>query len=109
MRWACVRRGREGEREVLGVAVGASEEEAFRREFLRGLLARGPQGGQLVVSDAHEGLKAAIAGMLHGASWQRCWVHFPRNPLTRVPQRDKALVAATVRAIFAQPDRAAAG
>lgn len=98
-----------GEREVLGFAVGASEEEAFWREFLRSLLARGLAGVQLVVSDAHEGLKAALAGMFSGASWQRCRVHFLRNLLARVPQRDKAVVAATVRTIFAQPDRQAAG
>jgi putative transposase len=98
-----------GERAVLGFAVGASEEEAFWTAFLRSLLARGLQGVPFVVSDAHEGLKAAIAAVLQGASWQRCRVHFLRNLLARVPQRDKALVAATVRTIFAQPDRAAAG
>jgi putative transposase len=98
-----------GERDVLGFAVGGSEEEAFWREFLRGLVGRGLQGVQLVVSDAHEGLKAALAGVFSGATWQRCRVHFLRNLLARVPQRDKAVVAATVRTIFAQPDRPAAG
>lgn len=98
-----------GEREVLGFAVGASEEEAFWREFLRSLVGRGLHGVQLVVSDAHEGLKAAIASVLQGASWQRCRVHCLRNLLARVPQRDKAVVAALVRTIFAQPDRQAAG
>ena len=61
-----------GERDVLGFAVGASEEAAFWTAFLRDLLARGPQGVQLVVSDAHEGLKAALASVFTGASWQRC-------------------------------------
>lgn len=98
-----------GERDVLGVAVGASEEEAFWREFLRSLVGRGLQGVQLVVSDAHQGLKAALSSVFSGASWQRCRVHFLRNLLARVPQRDKAVVAATVRTIFAQPDRQAAG
>jgi transposase-like protein len=103
-----------GERDVLGFAVGASEEEAFWREFLRGLLARGLlarglRGVQLVISDAHEGLKAAIAAVFGGASWQRCRVHFLRNLLARVPQRDTAVVAALARTIFAQPDRQAAG
>jgi putative transposase len=98
-----------GEREVLGFAVGSSEEEAFWRDFLRGLLARGLGGVQLVVSDAHEGLKAAIAGTLQGTTWQRCRVHCLRNLLARVPQRDKAVVAALARTIFAQPDRQTAG
>src|SRR5690348_10542769 len=97
-----------GEREVLGFAVGASEEEAFWTEFLRSLVGRGLRGVQLVVSDAHEGLKGAIVGVLQGASWQRCRVHFLRNLLARVPQRDKAVVAALARTIFAQPDRQAA-
>jgi transposase-like protein len=98
-----------GAREVLGFAGGASEEEAFWREFLRSLVGRGLQGVQLVVSDAHEGLKSALASVFTGASWQRCRVHFLRNLLARVPQQDKAIVAATVRTIFAQPDRHAAG
>src|SRR5262245_12296552 len=98
-----------GEREVLGFAVGASEEGAFWTEFLRSLVGRGLHGVQLVVSDAHEGLKTAIASIRQGASWQRCRVHCLRNRLARVPQRDKAVVAALVRTIFAQPDRRAAG
>jgi putative transposase len=97
-----------GEREVLGWALGASEEQAFWQEFLRSLVGRGLRGVQLVVSDAHEGLKAAIAQTLAGASWQRCRVHFMRNLLAHIPQGDKSLVAATVRTIFAQPSREAA-
>jgi putative transposase len=69
---------------------------------------RGLAGVQLVISDAHEGLKAAIAQTLAGASWQRCRVHFMRNLLAHIPQGDKSLVAATVRTIFAQPSREAA-
>jgi putative transposase len=98
-----------GEREVVGFAVGASEEHAFWLEFLRSLLARGLSGVQLVISDAHEGLKAAIGQVFSGASWQRCRVHCLRNLLAHVPQGDKAMVAAAVRTIFAQPNRQAAG
>jgi transposase-like protein len=97
-----------GEREVLGWALGASEEQAFWQEFLRHLVGRGLTGVQLIISDAHEGLKAAIAQTLAGAVWQRCRVHFMRNLLAHIPQGDKSLVAATVRTIFAQPSRAAA-
>lgn len=97
-----------GEREILGFDVGASEDSAFWLAFLRSLVQRGLKGVQLVISDAHEGLKAAIEQVLAGASWQRCRVHFMRNVLCHVPPGDKALVAAAVRTIFAQPDRKAA-
>ena len=97
-----------GEREVLGFALGASETQAFWLEFLRSLIGRGLDGVQLVVSDAHEGLKAAIGQVLSGASWQRCRVHFMRNLLCHVPRGDQAMVAAALRTIFAQPDQAAA-
>jgi transposase-like protein len=93
-----------GVREVLGVEVGPSEDGAFWLSFLRGLVARGLAGVQLVISDAHEGLKGAIAAVLHGASWQRCRVHFVRNALALVPKRAGQLVAATIRTVFAQPD-----
>ena len=66
------------------------------------------KGVQLVISDAREGLKTAISQVLSGAAWQRCRVHFMRNVLAHVPKRDKALVAAAIRTIFAQPDREAA-
>ncbi len=95
-----------GEREVLGVDVGASEDGAFWLQFLRGLVARGLDGIQLVISDAHEGLKGAIAAALHGAAWQRCRVHFVRNALAPVPKSAQQLVAATIRTVFAQPDAA---
>jgi transposase-like protein len=99
----------EGERKVLGFDVGASEEEAFWLEFLRSLVKRGLKGVQLVISDAHEGLKTAVSRIFAGASWQRCRVHFVRNALAHIPKGDKAMVAAAVRTIFAQPGREAAG
>ncbi len=98
----------QGERKVLGFALGASETEAFWLEFLRSLVKRGLKGVQLVISDAHEGLKAAIAQVLSGASWQRCRVHFMRNLLCHVPRGDQAIVAAALRTIFAQPHQDAA-
>jgi transposase-like protein len=97
-----------GEREVLGFDVGGSEEAAFWQAFLRELKQRGLEGVRLVISDAHEGLKAAIRQVFNGASWQRCRVHFMRNLLAHIPQGDKSMVAAAVRTIFAQPDRQAA-
>jgi putative transposase len=97
-----------GEREVLGFALGASEEEAFWVAFLRSLVRRGLRGVQLVTSDAHEGLKAALGQVLTGVTWQRCRVHFMRNLLAHVPRGDKSIVAAALRTIFAQPDRPAA-
>jgi putative transposase len=93
-----------GQREVLGLDVGPSEDGAFWLAFLRGLVARGLAGVQLVVSDAHEGLKTAIGAVLHGASWQRCRVHFVRNALALVPKAAQQLVAATIRTVFAQPE-----
>jgi transposase-like protein len=97
-----------GEREILGLDLGASEEGAFWTSFLRGLVQRGLRQVQLVISDAHSGVQEAIRTVLAGASWQRCRVHWTRNILAHVPQKDKGLVAATVRLIFAQPDQAAA-
>jgi putative transposase len=93
-----------GQREVLGLEVGPSEDGAFWLGFLRGLVARGLGGVQLVTSDAHEGLKAAISAVLHGAGWQRCRVHFVRNALALVPKSAQQLVAATIRTVFAQPE-----
>ena len=92
-----------GVREVLGVEVGPSEDGAFWLRFLRSLVARGLRGVRPVTSDAHEGLRQAIGAVLHGASWQRCRVHFVRTALALVPQGMQALVAATVRTVFAQP------
>jgi putative transposase len=88
---------------VLGFAVGDSEDGAFWTGFLRSLKARDLTGVQLVISDAHTGLKQAIAGVLLGASWQRCRVHFLRNVLAQVPKGSAEMVAAAIRTIFAQP------
>ena len=96
-----------GDREVLGLAVGDTEDEAFWTEFLRSLRSRGLSGVRLVVSDHHLGLKAAIATVFIGASWQRCRVHFMRNVLAKVPRANAEMVAAAIRTIFAQPDAAA--
>lgn len=98
----------EGERQVLGVDAGPSEDAAFWTAFLRDLKRRGLQGVQLVISDAHEGIKAAIATVLTGTTWQRCRVHFMRNLLAVVPKGAREAVAAVVRTIFAQPDHASA-
>ena len=97
-----------GEREILALDIGASEEEAFWKAFLRGLVKRGLRGVELVTSDAHEGLKAAVATVLAGAAWQRCRVHAMRNVLAHVPRGDKEVVAVAVRTIFAQPHQEAA-
>jgi putative transposase len=95
----------DGRREILGVATGASETEAFWTEFLRSLAARGLRGVQLVISDAHQGLKNAIATVFSGAQWQRCQVHFMRDILTHVPKSAQDEVAAEIRTIFTQPTR----
>ena len=97
-----------GQREILGVDVGPSEDGAFWFRFLRSLVARGLRGVQLVTSDAHEGLKGAIAAVLHGAGWQRCRTHFMRNVLALVPKGLQQVVAATIRTVFVQPDAASA-
>ena len=97
-----------GERDVLGFSLGASEEYAFWMDFLRRLVRRGLKGVELITSDSHEGLKAAIGEALAGSSWQRCRVHFMRNILANIPKGSKAVVAAAIRTIFAQPDREAA-
>ena len=97
----------DGHREVLGFEVGDSEDGAFWTAFLRSLKTRGLSGVQLVISDAHAGLKAAIGSVLLGAAWQRCRVHFLRNVLAAVPKGSAEMVAATIRTIFAQPAPAA--
>lgn len=94
----------DGNREVLGIDVGDSEDGAFWTAFLRSLKARGLSGVQLVISDAHEGLKAAIAAVFAGASWQRCRVHFMRNVLAKVRKGEADMVLAAIKTIFAQPD-----
>lgn len=93
-----------GYREILGLDVVTSEDGAGWTAFVRGLVARGLSGVRLVISDAHPGLKDAIASTLPGASWQRCRTHFLRNVLTRVPKSAGPFVATLVRSIFMQPD-----
>jgi transposase-like protein len=97
-----------GRREVIGVAVGEVESEAEWRSFLRELVARGLTGVQLVISDAHQGLKNAV-GQVLGAQWQRCCVHFVRDMLGHVPRTNQPLVRGALKQIFAAPDRTAAG
>ncbi len=97
-----------GERTVLGAATGPSEDHQFWTSFLRSLVKRGLKGVRLVISDAHEGLRQAIAKVLHEAAWQRCRVHFMRNLLSVVPKQTQDTVAAIVRTIFSQPDHASA-
>jgi transposase-like protein len=93
----------QGKREILGLDTGASEDGAFWLAFLRSLAARGLSGVQLVISDAHQGLKDAIAAVFTGAAWQRCRTHFMTNLLTRVPKSAQPMVATVVRSIFEQP------
>src|SRR4249919_2062514 len=93
-----------GEREVLGVDVGDSEDEVFWRGFLKSLRQRGLGGVGLVISDQHAGLVAALRRSFQGASHQRCRVHFARNLLALVPKSHQDMVAAVFRTIFAQPD-----
>lgn len=88
-----------GYREVIAIDVGATESKAFWRQFLRGLVARGLSGVELVVSDQHEGLKAAI-GQILGCPWQRCTVHFLREMLGHVHRGQQGMVAAALRQIF---------
>ena len=97
-----------GEREILAIDIGASEDEAFWRAFLRGMVQRGLRGVELVISDGNEGLRTAIAAVLAGAGWQRCRVHLMRNVLSHVPKGDKSLVSMALRMIFSQPNQEAA-
>jgi putative transposase len=97
----------EGRREIVGLHIGPSEAEIFWTDFLRDLVKRGLTGIKLVISDAHEGLKAAIRRVL-GATWQRCRVHWTRNALAYVPKAHQTMVAAGLRQAFQQPDQAAA-
>ena len=93
----------QGCREVLGMAIGASEAEAFWTEFLRSLARRGLRGVKLVISDDHKGLKAAATRIL-GATWQRCRVHFARNLLAHAGRQGRRVVSAFVATAFAQED-----
>ena len=96
-----------GRREVLGMAIGASEAETFWTDFLRKLARRGLRGVKLVISDAHEGIKAAVSKVL-SASWQRCRIHFMRNVLAHAGKQGRRVVAAFIGTAFAQDDAGAA-
>ena len=97
----------DGRREIIGLGIGPSEAETFWATFLKSLVKRGLRGVKLVVSDAHEGLKAAATRVI-GATWQRCRVHFMRNALAHVPKGQHTVVAAAIRQAFIQPDHASA-
>ena len=97
----------DGVREILGVATGPSEAEPFWTDFLRGLTRRGLRGVKLVISDAHEGLKAAASKVLK-TSWQRCRVHFIRNALAHVGKGQRQAVLAMINTIFVQESAEAA-
>ena len=97
----------DGRREVLGMAVGSSEAEPFWLDFLRSLARRGLAGVKLVVSDAHEGLKAAVTRVLR-ATWQRCRVHFARNALAHAGKTQRRIVSAWIGTAYAQEDAPAA-
>ncbi len=95
----------QGQREVVGFDIVTVEDTAAWTEFLRGLVARGLAGVELVISDAHGGIKAAIAAVLSDATWQRCRTHFMANLASRVPKVSWPMVATLVRSIFEQADR----
>jgi putative transposase len=97
----------DGVREVLGMAVGPSEAETFWTDFLRSLTRRGLRGVKLVISDAHEGLKAAAAKVLK-STWQRCRVHFIRNALAYAGKGQRQMVLALINTVFAQDSAEAA-
>jgi transposase-like protein len=97
----------DGRREVLGMAVGPSEAETFWTDFLRGLARRGLRGVKLVISDAHEGLKAAVTRVLR-ATWQRCRVHFMRNASAHAGKTQRRIVSAWIGTAFAEADAPAA-
>ena len=97
----------DGRREVLGIAVGPSEAETFWTEFLRSLARRGLRGVKLVISDAHEGIKAAVSKVM-SCTWQRCRVHFMRNVMAHAGKSGRAMVSALIGTAFAQDDAEAA-
>lgn len=97
----------DGRREVLGMAIGSSEAEVFWTAFLRSLARRGLRGVKLVVSDAHEGIKASVS-KLFNATWQRCRVHFARNALAHAGKSGRRVVSAFIATAFAQETAEAA-
>ena len=94
----------EGKREIVGLHIGPSKAETFWATLLRGLVKRGLRGTKLVISDAHEGLEAAIRRVL-GACWQRCRVHWTRNAPAHVPKGQQSTASAALRQALIQPDR----
>lgn len=96
-----------GHREILGLMVGDSESKPFWTKFLRSLRARGLDNVQLVISDSHSGLVAAIRTVFLGSAWQRCRVHFVRDVFSVIEKGSGEMVAATIRTIFAQTTGAA--
>jgi putative transposase len=98
----------DGRREIIGLGIGPSEAETFWMDFLRALKARGLASVKLAISDAHGGLKAAIARVFE-ATWQRCRVHWMRNALAHVSKGQHTVVAAAIRQAFDQPDHRQAG
>src|SRR3984885_11676503 len=97
----------DGKREIVGLHIGPSEAETFWATFLKSLVRRGLRGTKLVISDAHEGLKAAIRRVM-GSTWQRCRVHWMRNAQSYAPKGQQNMVSAALRQAFIQPDRASA-
>jgi transposase-like protein len=95
----------EGQREIVGFDIVTAESTEAWTEFLRGLVARGLVGVELVISDAHGGIKAAIATVLSEAAWQRCRTHFMANLASRIPKGSWPMIATLVRSVFEQPDR----
>ena len=95
----------EGRREIIGFDIATTEDTAAWTAFLRALVARGLSGVELVISDAHGGIKAAIAQVFSDASWQRCRTHFMANLASRVAKGNWPMIATLVRSIFEQPDR----
>ena len=95
----------QGQREIVGFDIVTAEDTAAWTEFLRGLVARGLAGVELVISDAHGGIKAAIATVLSDATWQRCRTHFMANLASRIPKLNWPMIATLVRSIFEQADR----
>ena len=95
----------EGNREIIGLDIATTEDTAAWTAFLRALVARGLSGVELIISDAHGGIKAAIAQVFSEASWQRCRTHFMANLASRVPKASWPMIATLVRSIFEQPDR----
>jgi len=95
----------EGRREIVGFDIVTTEDTEAWTGFLRSLVARGLTGVELVISDAHGGIKAAIGAVFSGASWQRCRTHFMANLASRLPKASWPMVATLVRSIFEQPDR----